>query len=116
MDTRLVLFFLLGSVGSPVTFLCWALSRWRVSQTVQGGEGYPVALWDGKGQRGAPQKSGACHSFLGGKSLGENPARRQLHCVHQLRHLPLGLLCVTQGEPGNDNKAVSVYCGVRRCC
>lgn len=58
-----------------------------------------MALWNGKGQRGSPKQSRTCHSFLGGKPLGENPAGCQLPAVHLLRHLPLGLLRLTQGEP-----------------
>lgn len=82
-----------------LTFLCWVLPRRCDPQAVQGAEGYPVALWNGQGQRGSPKQSGTCHSFLGGKPRGEDPAGRQLPGVHLLRHLPLGLLCLTQGEP-----------------
>lgn len=82
-----------------LTFLCWVLPRRCDPQAVQGAKGYPVALWNGKGQRGTPKQSRTCHSFLGGKPLGENPAGRQLPAVHLLRHLPVGLLRLTQGEP-----------------
>ena len=92
-ECRLSFLFLL------FTFLCWGLPTQSDPQAVQGAEGYPVALWNGKGQRGPPKQSRTGHNFLGGKPLGENAAGRQLPAVHLLRHLPLGLLRLTQGEP-----------------